>query len=79
MKNRAHKSTRQNSFHNVPATCMRRDSSIRTRKMTISELSQLIKLVKALLDLIEEDPDVEVIERYPYSPDADEPSKGGAA
>jgi hypothetical protein len=47
--------------------------------MTISELSQLIKLVKALLDLIEEDPDVEVIERYPYSPDADEPSKGGAA
>ena len=79
MKNRAHKSTRQNSFHNVPAKCMRRDSSIRTSKLTISELSQLIKLVKALLDLIEEDPDVEVIERYLYSPDADEPSKGGAA
>jgi hypothetical protein len=47
--------------------------------MTISELSQLIKLVKALLDLIEEDPDFEVIERYPYSPDADDPEKGGTA
>jgi hypothetical protein len=32
--------------------------------MTISERSQLMKLVKALLDLIEEDPDFEVIEPF---------------
>ena len=53
--------------------------------MINQQLAKLTKLLRELLDLIAEDPDFEVIEHYPYSPDADadadadEPSKGGAA
>lgn len=47
--------------------------------MINQQLAKLTKLLRELLDLIAEDHDFEVIERYPYSPDADEPSKGGAA
>jgi hypothetical protein len=47
--------------------------------MINQQLAKLTKLLRELLDLIAEDPDFEVIERYPYSPDGDEPSKGGAA